>query len=100
MSKEAIEKVKKFLKSTEMIILDKNESWEDICKFTKSNKSYFVFLERENFSLPTYNGWFCSKRELNKLLNEWFVPYRTPKKDYTSIIIFDVKNDKIVKPHL
>ena len=99
-NKIAIEKAKKFLQNIDKIKLDKNETWEDECNFSHSNKFYFVFLESKIHSLWSYTGRFFSKRELNKLLKKWFDPSRTFKNEWTSIIIFDVKKNKIVKPHL
>ena len=100
MSQKNIKKAKIFLQNIDKIKLGKNESWEDECNFTCSNKSYFVFLESRIYGLYSYTGRFCSKRELNKLLKEWFAPFRSLKKEWISIVILDVTKNKIVIPQI
>ena len=46
MSKETIEKAKKFLDNLNEFILN-NSTWEDLFDFSGSNKSYFVYLKEK-----------------------------------------------------
>lgn len=103
MSKEAIEKAKKFLDNLNEFTLN-NSTWEDLFDFSNSNKSYFVFLKEKNvndFLGNSYCQGYCAKFVTKKELFELIITGREFPEAFKPVMqvvsILDVKKNKIVK---
>ncbi len=94
-NKEIIKRVEHFIDNLFLIAIDAEINEIDYSHFRK--KRYFAFTTYFRNDMPS-DAKFYSKREINKLINDHFYNCRYELANY--IVIFDIENNKIVRPHI
>ena len=98
MSKKAIEKAKIFINTLDKFNEEQFSYWKSVgFDFSKSNKSYFVFLENNECCNYYCNARFCTRKELEKLVYAQQEQPTALKVIWDKISILDVKKNKVVK---
>lgn len=97
MSKEAIEKAKKFIDTIDKFNKEEFSFWKIVgFDYSKSNKPYFVFLEN-NKNEYSCSARFCTRKELERLIYMQQEQPTALKIIWDRISILDVKKNKVVK---
>jgi hypothetical protein len=98
MSKIAIAKAKHFINNRMKYYCDYDMNYSDgeEFDFSNHNKSYYVYLDGEANGCFGCEGRFYSKKEITKLIDIKMSGIA----GWDNIVIFDIKQNKIVKPKI
>lgn len=89
----SVDKAKKFLSTLKHIDLDNTYDYCDDYDFSNYRKSYFVYMDVEFSGCFEKNTRFCSKREVNKIINEQM----NGENKWDHVVILDIKNNKTLR---
>lgn len=97
-NQKAIENAKNFLRNLSHITLDMtgNDEIEKYYDFSDSDKPYYIYTDGESRGCYESINGFITEKEVNKLITEQC----NNRNKWDTIVILDVKKNKIVKPHI